>query len=247
MLNGIFGGLGDGKTLLQTLITLDIAKNRSDYEIYSNYNIKNDRVHIITPLELIDINPETNRALINLDEAYAWLESRCSMSAVNRILSWIILQSRKRNMDICYTAQLTSTVDLRLRNLTDLAFVCEKTENGFKYKLFWQRGLRMRTRKFFLPFQNAEKIYPLYDTREIVKPIGLEKIKEDLKAQDLDLETEIETLTKQITPMVRGMKLTRATIEYSLLKLHKPLKYASLIQTALNMKGVGKIWVKERE
>lgn len=249
MITGVFGGVGDGKTILNTVMTLDIAHTRDDYEIYANYTIHNPKVKRITPLEMLDINPEENRALINLDEAYAWLESRMSLSSLNKIMSWIVFQHRKRNMDILYTAQLTSSVDIRLRGLTDIAYVCERVISGFKYKYYWQRGLRIHRRRQFLPLEKAKKYFPLYDTREIIEPAWIEKIKRDLETenqQPIDLEKEIEETATQIRGLLpKGLRITRSAIDYFLLKIGKPLKYADLILMDFKIKGMGKTWILE--
>jgi hypothetical protein len=182
MLIGIFGSFGSGKTLLLTYIALKYAE-MENYDVYANYHIKHEKVKVIEPEDFIEINPESSdkRVFIALDEIYAWLDSRFSLSKVNRLLSWVILQSRKRNMDIGYTAQMSGTVDLRMRGMTDLVVVAENINDGFKYAFIWEKGLKTYKRVLMLNYKNAEKIWDLYDTREIVKPIGLEELAETLK------------------------------------------------------------------
>ena len=183
MLIGVLGGFGSGKTLLLAVFGYKLSFNPK-YVVYSNFRIKN--VEYLTPRKLLDINPKEKKAVILLDEVYSWLDSRVSISKINRILSWVVLQSRKRNMDIIYSAQLGSSVDLRLRDMTDIIIYCECLGNpvkpkGFAYLIEWQKGFRNLRRRFFFSFKTASKFFDVYDTREIVKPLGLEKLKKGLE------------------------------------------------------------------
>jgi len=184
MLIGVLGGFGSGKTLLLAVFGYKLGFN-PNYEVYANFHIKGN-VEYLTPRKLLDINPKDKRAVILLDEVYSWLDSRVSISKINRILSWVVLQSRKRNMDIIYSAQLGSSVDLRLRDMTDIVIYCECVGNpvkpkGFAYIVEWHKGIRFLRRKWFFSFKKASRFFGIYDTREIVKPLGLEKLKKGLE------------------------------------------------------------------
>jgi len=177
MLIGVFGTFGSGKTLLLTIFGFLCADNPK-YQVYANYKIKHKKV--VSPIsaeEFIEINPEKKKVLILLDEVYAWLDSRLSTSRVNRVLSWCVLQSRKRNMDIIYDAQLMGSVDLRLRNLSDIVIMCEKTKDAketiaFVYRVFHQTSWhKTRQYLFVVPEEKASQFYNKFDTRQIVMPI----------------------------------------------------------------------------
>jgi len=168
MLIGIFGDMGSGKTLYMTYYTLKYYVEDKLYErAFANYHIKSPNKK--RPVELLTFEAfkalgKTSEALVCLDEAYIWLDSRMSGTKRNRQISYLVLQSRKRGFDIAYTAQAQSSIDLRMRRFTEIKVLAEKRENGFKYvELF---GNKVRER--FLPFKQAEKIYPYYDTKEIV-------------------------------------------------------------------------------
>lgn len=154
-------------------------KLRVGWKVYSNYWIRNPNVKQIEPVDLLEIGKGKN--FVALDEVYAWLDSRFSASKTNRLLSYIMLQSRKRGMDICYTAQLGSSVDLRLRDLTDIVIQAVKIANrGFLYYVNWVKLGQVYSKRVFLPFNVAEKYFDLYDTAEVIKPIGFEKLRKEL-------------------------------------------------------------------
>jgi hypothetical protein len=191
MLVGIFGNFGSGKTLLLTYLALKYA-SKKNYDVYANYHIERKRIQYLTPEKFIEINPpDSKRVFIALDEVYLWLDSRVSTSKVNRLLSWIILQSRKRNMDIGYTAQLSTTVDMRLRAMTDLIVIAENLSNGnFKYTFAWEKGVKTFKRVLVLPYWKAENIFSKYSTREIVEPINIEELKAIFKPKSRKVKNE---------------------------------------------------------
>jgi len=183
LLIAVIGGFGSGKSLFLAILGYKLSK-LPNYDVYANFHIKG--VKYLTPKELIQINPKSKKAVILLDEAYSWLDSRVSASKVNRILSWVVLQSRKRNMDIFYSAQSATTVDLRLRDRTDITIFCRAEgdplrPSGFTYIMEWINGLRIFRKAMFLPYSKARKYFNIYDTREIVKPIGIQKLVESLE------------------------------------------------------------------
>jgi len=183
MLIGAFGGFGSGKTLILASYCCHVA-NKPNYKVFTNFTVKHKNITIVEPIDLLNINPTDYNVLLGLDEVYAWLDSRMSQTKVNRFLSWIILQSRKRNMDIFYTAQLGSSVDLRLRDLTDIVIYCMRTslkpKADFVYIMELNLGWSVRRAKFLLPYKKARKFFQYFDTREIVQPIEIERLKKEL-------------------------------------------------------------------
>ncbi len=164
---GIFGRLGSGKTLFASILSTDYyAKG---YKIYANYKLQN-----ALPLTFNyflefnkNYNPD-NKYLFILDEVYAFgLESRASASKLNRLSSYIVLQSRKMNIDIIYTTQLLNAVDLRLKDLTDIVIRASKTESYYKFIILSADTYRT----VILPMEKAKKYYGLYNTREIINPV----------------------------------------------------------------------------
>lgn len=159
MIGVITGHLGTGKTLFLTYL----AKwaNESDVDIYANFNIGYDAAEVVDVHDLEDIE----NGLLLMDEAYTWLDSRTSMSERNRYLSKMIFKSRKRKLDMFATAQLESSIDLRMRHLKDArihAMGTTPNQEAFKYIL---KAFGV-TKKFYLPMSVAEELFDRYDTYE---------------------------------------------------------------------------------
>lgn len=168
----IEGSYGSGKTTFAVVMA-----TKSKYPIYTNMtNLKLPDTHFLTPETLIELN---EGSLIILDEAYAWLESRLSGGReINQYLSYILFQSRKRKMDFILTDQLITTVDVRFRMLTDYHVLCERVgDKGFQYRIIKMNRYKQSTvNDLFLPWNMAEKIFPLYNTWEKIDPIDKEMI-----------------------------------------------------------------------
>ena len=170
MIYGIAGGLGKGKTLLEVMLAYTAFE--AGHKIYSNMHSTSDQVgwqsesgkqwsEYVTPDDFVKLN--ANDAYVMLDEVYQWLESRGSgLNTVRTTLTHTILQSRKLGFHIIYSLQLLSSVDKRLRNLTDYLFV---TTSEFKYEVFDINS--DNTSKTFT-LKNPYDYFPLYNHKERV-------------------------------------------------------------------------------
>jgi len=175
-----------------------------------------------------------DKALILLDEAYTWLESRVSGSRLNRYVSYVLFQSRKRGLDFVLSAQLSITLDIRFRDLCDLFVLANKQQKGFQYLLV-TKSLKMRS--VLLPYGYAEKkLYDIYDTTEIVKPF---------EHEDLNVEVSLMTNPNKANMMVNEVveeikkrlngdeKITHAAVMDFLLQLEKPLSLEPFVYARL--------------
>jgi hypothetical protein len=167
---GIVGNVGTGKTLELTRWSIKATKY---CVVTSNYRINTPEIKLINAEDFLNISQPVDKknnkpipVFVALDEIYMWLESRSSSSEINKVLSRVVLQSRKRGFDIGYTAQLASSVDKRLRLLTNFFIYAMQPDNvGFKY--VWASASKNFT--YRLPYKVAEKYYGMYDTSEIVE------------------------------------------------------------------------------
>jgi hypothetical protein len=154
------GDVGSGKTLWTTWL----AKHESR-SVYSNYKIKIPNYH---PLKPETLNTIEEPALIIVDEAYRWLESRTSGRVINRYMSYKIFQSRKKERDYALTDQLEETVDVRYRLMTNFEIHCHHIiDIGFQYVIFKNSAFKAyRPVSVIMPYSEAEKLYPLFDSWE---------------------------------------------------------------------------------
>lgn len=203
----ILGAQGSGKTILMVYLA-----SQSKREVYSNFKIHIPNYKKLEIMDLLELKDDID---VLIDEGYTWLESRTSSSHLNRYLSYIVLQARKRTIDIIISAQLFSTLDVRFRQQADVIIKCKKIKKGFRYSFLFVESNLIRT--FVLKFKNAEKLYGMYDTYEIVEPY----IKAELEAS-LRMKTPKDKWTeiKEIALVVKKdiSKLTHPRVLNALMK-----------------------------
>jgi hypothetical protein len=93
-------------------------------KIFSNYKLE----FPFTPLNVIEMidNPNmVKNGIIAIDEAHCYLDSRLSGSKKNRMFSYIMLQGRKRRIDIIITSQSIDQIDIRLRRHLEHLYECK--------------------------------------------------------------------------------------------------------------------------
>jgi len=225
MLICILGSFGSGKTLL-----LAILSTQSIRTVRSNFKINIEKYKELKIIDLLDLEKNTD---VYIDEGYTWLESRTSSSILNRYLSYIILQSRKRTIDIYITAQLFSTVDLRFRDNADIIIKCLRKTEGFKYIFYNTKNKTIKS--FILPFKKAEKYYELYDTYEIIEPHAKEQLEYKLLLNEPKrLETKIKKICEVIFPSLD--KITHDSVKLALLKNNYDINYEKYVYIYLKSK-----------
>jgi hypothetical protein len=203
MIVAITGDIGSGKTLLMTAISYNdfIIEKRV---IYSNYKLNYKHVWLnvneITNLfsEGMQFRDKTGNMLHKVsflvDEMHIFLDSRGSGSSLkNKLITYWILQTRKRGIDLFYTTQFFGQVDKRLRNLVDYKIECQNlgTEKNpyFYYSLYKRIAVEsliefVKIRDFAL--NNFQNYYKLYDSYEIINPFIDNTVKK-VKKEQLDI------------------------------------------------------------
>ena len=218
------GYLGSGKTLFLTFL----GKAYPHRPIYANFDLKLNNVRKVAVEDLENLT----EGLLLVDEAYLWLESRVSTSAINRYISYMLFQSRKRGFDVFISSQLSSAIDLRFRYLEDLrvyAVGFNPDKEAFRY-LFSGWG---RLREFRLPLENAKKLFPLYDTMQypeiaptVYEPKRYNKEVEKVVRRIMKEYNSPEKLTKL---MVRDYMLEKGIFDAMIMEgVHARLKRRKL-------------------
>lgn len=201
MLITILGNLGSGKTLFMVIN----AFFSSNLPIVSNFKLNFGNKKEIEPFDLKKfIRAEYENCIILLDEAYNYLESRISSNELNRIMSYILFQSRKKNVTLYITAQLYSSIDKRFRQLTDMLIIANKT-NRFNYTITDFNS----TKSFSITFEKAAQFYQMYNTNEIIQIQNKKIIFNNLTSENK--MSEIQFLADEIIEFYKKDEITNIT------------------------------------
>lgn len=195
MLIGIEGFLGDGKTTyLARCLKKDFEKGRKIFTNLTLYGI--EYYYFDIDKFLNDENSDSLRnATIGIDEITTIMDCRLSSSKTNIAFGYLVLQSRKRNVDIYYTTQDIGLVDFkRLIKYTTIfviaqrVYVKKEIENNkcIEEELKDWRNYTIiddRQRKENVTSLNLKisDYYDIFDTDQIIKPPNLIKNKQVVK------------------------------------------------------------------
>ncbi len=160
VLMAIVGGLGSGKTLALTYLAY--RNFLKGLKIYSNYWLGFPHVKISKTTQLESMR----EGFFAGDELWLWLDSRVSQSKKNRIVGKILISSRKKDVNFCYTTQSFGQVDIRIRRCTDFIAqpILTPREDRCRLLVFSYPSLEY-VKQFRII---TKKIFPLFDTREII-------------------------------------------------------------------------------
>ncbi len=168
VLFAIVGELGAGKTLALSYLAWNNWFKKKK-RLYSNYNFYGMP---FTPVNSLPNLDKMKEGFFAGDELWLWVDSRTSKAERNRIISSILLKSRKRGITIAYTTQTIQQIDKRIRDITDfIAYPLMSVNNDYcRIEIF--RGprptmsSRMKNPVYFV----CEPIYSIYNTYEEVRP-----------------------------------------------------------------------------
>lgn len=226
MLIVVVGLRGSGKSLYLAMMAL-----KSNRPVYSNFTIKCKDFHFLDVVDILNLPTEIE---VMLDEAYTWIEARTSTKALNRYMSYIAFQLRKRNMNIFLSVQQFSTIDVRYRNEWDTIVKCERVNNGnsdkkkwdFKYSFLDKRSLKSGSWR--LPYESATKYFDYFDTYEIVEPYDKEKLELEILKDAPDLFwSKVVKVGDELLPTLD--KITKDSVKVGLLKLGYDKSYANYV------------------
>ena len=188
MIIGIEGSIGQGKTLTMVFLALQEYKEHRK-RIFANFHLKGVPYEYITfedfikwsrnceACKLVDVelcsvcgSRSFKRSVILVDEAHIWMDSRTSASKMNRLQTYLMLQTGKEGINLYYTTQSFRQVDIRLRQRTDIfLFVRKKVVNGEPSHLVKMEDVTRPPgtypRRLVIP---AKEVWDFYDTEEVV-------------------------------------------------------------------------------
>jgi type II secretory ATPase GspE/PulE/Tfp pilus assembly ATPase PilB-like protein len=168
MLIAVTGPIGSGKTLFMTRCIYREKLKNPDVTVATNYRLNSIPFQFINANDLFDIKQQLQNTVMGIDEFHIFLDSRAFMKPSNRQLTHFILQTRHLGVNLYFTTQDISQVDIRLRKQLDFLAYCSHTvyQDYFRVKIIDYRDvLNIHTNDFVY---NAKPYYALYDTREII-------------------------------------------------------------------------------
>ncbi len=189
MIHLIIGRQGSGKTLF--LVKTAYQLHKKGAKVYSNVHLN----FSYKKLNYMDIiNCKLSNCMTLIDEIHLLLPARLSLRKINReICDNFLSMARKQNNSIYGTTQTLRKVDVRFREEADYIYYCNKYAWN-KDSETWVEVLHS------LPFHESVPIminleveetysgntiktffrgndyYNLFDTTQIVKVVGLDKI-----------------------------------------------------------------------
>ena len=170
MIVGIQGGLGSGKTLLMTrYLVKDFWSGRS---VVANYGLRKIDYSVLNMSDLLNKEVDLQDVSVGIDEFTVFADCRTSMS--NKLITYFILQTRKRNVCLYYTTQDFGMLDKRILRHTHLFITADKVDDeGFRlYTVIDARDRIARPSEFVL---RINPWFDYFDTNEIIMPLENKK------------------------------------------------------------------------
>jgi len=164
---GFYGRRGKGKTLSAT--RLIEAYEKQGYKVFTNtpFTFPHEMITKQMLIDYYNTEVEWKKAVFFLDEAHMFLDSRRSGSGVSLIITYFILQTRKRGVKLVYTTQDKDQVDKRLRQQTEIDVYCD-IHDYYGKKIIQNEvyeGDMMKKRFFFI----GDDYFQKYDTTKLIQ------------------------------------------------------------------------------
>lgn len=189
MIIAILGLKGSGKTLFMCIL-LYIEWKLLHSKILSNMWL-NFPHEIIDATRLVELDESLKNSAIGIDEMHMIADCRRSGAKQNLLMSYFVLQSRHRSVNLYFTDQFEHQYDRRIRENTDVVIIMENQNidsdgDGINdiFRVVVQ-DLREFPVKYYITHIYAGKFFTMYDTDFLIdifkykKGDKLEKKKKD--------------------------------------------------------------------
>lgn len=168
----IVGELGAGKTLALAYLGWNnwFKKGRRLFSNFSFYGFPHTKITAIPDLE------KMQSGFFAGDELWTWLDSWEGKSEKQRLISNILLKSRKRDITIAYTTQTMQQITKRIRDITDFIAYPVISMDGTYCRMEIFRGPKVSPATRINParYFNIEPVIAMYNTYEEIKPVETE-------------------------------------------------------------------------
>lgn len=178
---GIKGLKGSGKTLLLTILLY--LEYKSGKKVYTNYDVSFPH-EILDIDKLLKLDKELQNAVIGITEMHMICDARRSGKKQNILMSYFILQSRHRSVNVYYDTQFERQIDIRIRDNTDINIICENlyidSDSDGLIDLF---RIIIQDKRF-MPVEIHQKLiygkyfFEMYNTDYIVDPFTMKAIEQ---------------------------------------------------------------------
>jgi len=126
-------------------------------------------------LGLCDSKEELHDCSFCLDEAYSYMDSRNSASRLNKLFMYVVVQSRKRNVDFYLSTHHIDILDKRIRRAVDYHILCGGPSRGRLRLTMWDICTDKKSRHNvdfaeWLPLVTTGEYYIERYTKEEVDP-----------------------------------------------------------------------------
>lgn len=172
VLFAIEGELGAGKTISLTYLAWYnwFTKGRKIYANYDLYGIPFIKINSVPSID------KMSDGFVAFDEMWLWVDSYASKDKKTKLISDILLKSRKRFLTLCFTTQDMMQVARRVRKICDFSAYPNLNPDGSYCKIRTFKGFdsmpihkkRPVSTPIYFP---TEYFYAMYDTTEEVKPV----------------------------------------------------------------------------
>ena len=216
------GDLGSAKTTLCTRYLILTKKLHPEKKIYCNYTLYNYPFELLDLMDLYLNHQNEKNIIVVADELYTMMDSRVATSYRNRIESYFVAMTRKKDADFFVTMQYEKFVDCRLAPFIKVKYIMEKIMQRhilyidnikytylkphpylFKCTLFDERDNNHPICKEFI--FNGLRWFPEFNTDEVILPpedvllnIKLNKLKKEVQyTKLLNKKKELENNEKQ--------------------------------------------------
>jgi len=173
----ITGELGAGKTLTLTFLTWKNWFYRKK-KVFSNYHLYKIPYFFVNSVQDIDLMRD---GWFAADEFWLWVDALESRTKKNRIVTNILLKSRKRDLTYCYTSQTPDQINKRVRKVQDFVAypIMNAAETLCRVNIF--RGTRMTAGTYMKTIYFKTYLFmQMYDHREEVQPLLEEDSEKDV-------------------------------------------------------------------
>lgn len=186
---GILGDRGSGKTCLMVAVSYhEWMRSGRKLRVVANFKLRgipSEPFPLLPPpypkepindykIRILNIFAKYAGSLLLIDEAHGIFESRGSGGSKEGVaLTFTLSQIRKLRINLLWNAQMSGTVDLRMRGLSDCLLVCVKPKQSadMTYAHVWRRNEMNAWRKTTDYIEIYRPPYhDLYNSDELVRP-----------------------------------------------------------------------------